>query len=249
MLQCIMHSGSGTGNQLHRYVATRCLALDHGFEFSVANPQLFKGSSFMNLDMGCDAQELPHFLQEQKEVDERGTDIRGYDGELVRNIVDNTEIDGEFQDERYWEHRADEVREWLKVKPMDFPDDVCVIGFRGGEYTYCPDLFLPQSYWDEAIAEIRKINPMMEFRVVTDDPITAERFFPTFKITHEIGADWRAVRYAPYLIIANSSFFIFPAWLNENVKKVIAPSGWARYNWHDGKFYLPQNKYKRFTYI
>jgi len=248
MIQGIFHLGSGLGNQLHRYVATRCLALDHGFEFGMANPQLFKGSSFMNLDMGSPPRELPYFLQEQKEVDERGTDIRGYDGELVRQIVDNTEIDGEFQDERYWEHYADEVNEWLKVKSMDFPHDVCVIGFRGGEYQYCPDLFLPQSYWDEAITEMRKINPMMEFRVVTDDPITAERFFPTFKITHEIGADWRAVRYAPYLIIANSSFYIFPAWLG-NAKKIIAPKGWARYNWHDGKFYLPQNQYKKFTYI
>lgn len=248
MIAGIFHQGSGLGNQLHRYVATRCIALDGGYEFGMANPELFKGSAFMNLNMGAPLNnQMMKFLQEQKVVDENGVDIRGYDGELVRTIQDNTEIDGEFQDERYWQHHADEVREWLKVKPMDFPDDVCVIGFRGGEYTYCPDLFLPQSYWDEAIDEMRKINPMMEFRVVTDDPITADKFFPTFKITHEIGMDWRAVRHAPYLIIANSSFFIFPAWLNENAKKIIAPKYWARRNL--GFWALPQNEYKKFTYI
>jgi hypothetical protein len=247
MIAGIFHQGSGLGNQLHRYIATRCIALDAGCEFGMANPELFKGSSFMNLDMGNLPGEMMNFAQEQKDVDENGVDVRGYDGELVRKIKDNTQIDGEFQDERYWQHHTKEVDEWLRVKPMDFPDDVCVIGFRGGEYTYCPDLFLPQSYWDEAIAEMRKINPMMEFRVVTDDPITAEKFFPTFRITHEIGMDWRAVRYAPYLIIANSSFYIFPAWLNENAKKIIAPKYWARRNL--GFWALPQNEYKKFTYI
>lgn len=247
MIQGIFHQGSGLGNQLHRYVATRCLALDLDTEFSMANPQNFKGSSFMSLDMGCDARDLPHFLQEQRVDNENGVDIRGYDGELVRKIVDNTEIDGEFQDERYWKHYSKEVDEWLKVKPMDFPEDVCVIGFRGGEYQYFPDLFLKQEWWDEAIAKMREINPMMEFRVVTDDPILAERFFPAFKITHEIGADWRAIRYAPYLIIANSSFFIFPAWFNTNAKLILAPKYWARHNL--GFWALPQNEYSKFTYL
>ena len=247
MIQGIFHQGSGLGNQLHRYIATRCIALDCGYEFGMANPELFKGASFMNLDMGSPYRELPHFLQEQKEVDENGVDIRGYDGELVRQIIDDTQIDGEFQDERYWQHHAKEVDEWLTVKPLAFPDDVCVIGFRGGEYSYFPDLFLTHEYWDEAIAMMRKINPMMEFRVVTDDPALAEQFFPTFKVTHEIGHDWRSIRYAPYLIIANSSFYIFPAWLNENAKMIIAPKYWARHNL--GFWALPQNEYKKFTYI
>lgn len=247
MVKGIFHQGSGLGNQLHRYVATRCIALDHGFEFGMANPELFKGANFMNLDMGSQSDGKMNFMQEQKIVDDNGVDIREYDGDLVRTIQDNTEIDGEFQDERYWKHHASEVNEWLKVKPMYFPENVCVIGFRGGEFQYVPDLFLPQSYWDEAVAEMRKINPLMEFRVVTDDPILAERFFPAFKVTHEIGADWRSVRYAPYLIIANSSFYIFPAWLNENVQKVIAPKYWARRNL--GFWALPQNEYNKFTYI
>lgn len=243
MIQGIFHAGSGLGNQLHRYVATRCLALDLGVDFAMANPENFKGSSFMNLDMGMPARDLPNFLQEQRIENEIGIDVREYDGELVRRIQNDTEIDGEFQDERYWKHHP--IDEWLKVKHMDFPDDVCVIGFRGGEYQYFPDLFLTKKYWDDAIDNMRKINPMMEFRVVTDDPILAEQFFPTFKISHEIGADWRAIRYAPYLIIANSSFYIFPAWLNEKAF-VIAPLHWARHNieiWA-----LPQNKYSRFHY-
>lgn len=246
MIQGIFHEGSGLGNQLHRYVATRCISLEHGYEFGMANPELFKGHSFMNLDMGAPARDLPRFLQEQRINDENGVDIREYDGELVRMILDNTEIDGEFQDERYWNKYGDLVDEWLSVKPMYFPDDVCVIGFRGGEYQYFPDLFLTQKYWDDAIENMRKINPFMEFRVVTDDPVLAEKFFPTFKISHEIGQDWRAIRYAPYLIIANSSFYILPTWLNKNKKMVIAPLHWAR---HNVEFWaLPQNKYKGWNY-
>src|SRR5690348_4619876 len=52
MIAGIFHSGSGLGNQLHRYVATRVLALDKGYEFSMVAPELFKGKGFMNLDMG-----------------------------------------------------------------------------------------------------------------------------------------------------------------------------------------------------
>ena len=73
--------------------------------------------------------------------DEFGNDIRSYDPEF-NFIEDNTIIEGEFQDERYWEHREKEVDEWLKVEPLEVPDDVCVIGFRGGEFALYPDLFL-----------------------------------------------------------------------------------------------------------
>ena len=43
MIAGIFHKGSGLGNQLHRYVMTRCLSLDKGMEFGMVNPELFKG--------------------------------------------------------------------------------------------------------------------------------------------------------------------------------------------------------------
>jgi len=254
MIAGIFHEGSGLGNQLFRYVAVRVLAADTGYEWMMRDPLLFKGRDFMKLDLGASAYHvvLDHMFTnqwEEKKVVVDGVDIRGYDPE-INFVEDNTYIDGEFQDERYFKHRLDEVREWLSVEPLELPDDLCVIGFRGGEYKQFPDLFLPQVWWDEAIMRMQKKNPSMKFKVVTDDVETAKQFFhdlPELEITHNVGEDWRHIRYAKHIIIANSSFYILPALLNENVEEVIAPRYWARHN--TKTWALPQNYYKSFTYI
>src|ERR1051325_1871358 len=199
MILGIFHSGSGLGNQLHRYIATRVKALDLGTDFYMIRPDLFKGRSFLNLNMGkntFEANGKTNYLNELVTTVEEGTgrtmlmpnnfpfwfeETRYYNPEW-NFIHDNTIIDGEFQDERYFEHRLPEIREWLKTEPLEMPDDVCVINFRGGEYTVSPELFLPQEYWDRAVKLMRDKYPNIKFEVHTDDPITARKFFPDFKI-------------------------------------------------------------------
>lgn len=246
MIACIFHQGSGLGNQLHRYVAVRCLALDKGYDFMVVAPENFKGRGFMELDMGvgADYMDLVYEFNEKKVV-ENGIDIRGYDPEF-NFIYDNTVIDGEFQDERYFEHRLDEVRKWLKVEPLEMPDDLCVINYRGGEYKLFPELYLTKEYWDKAIGMMKEKYPNIRFEVHTDDPDEAKNLFP-YPVIRDIGLNWRSIRYAKHLILSNSSFAILPALLNENVKEVIAPRYWARRN--KGVWALPQNYYKKFKHI
>jgi hypothetical protein len=244
MIKGCFHQGSGVGNQLFRYVATRVLATDKGYDFGMENPELFKGQSFMHLDLGKQGNTSKVF--NEKKIVENGIDVRGYDPE-INFVEDDTSIDGEFQDPRYFEHMLDEIREWLKVEPLDMPDDVCAIGFRGGEYFGIWDLFLTKDYWDDAIELMRKENPNMRFEVHTDDLELARKFFPTIDVIHDVGINWRAFRYAKYAIISNSSFYILPCLLNTDVKKVIAPRYWARRNikvWA-----LPSNYYKQFKYI
>lgn len=250
MISGIFHQGSGLGNQLARYVMTRVLAVDRECDFGMINPGLFKGYSFMNLDFGEpvtqeDVDKMDLYI-EKRTNNEKGVDIRGYDWEGIKTIQDNTVIDGEFQGEEYYEHHKGLIDRWLEVEPLDLSENLCVIGFRGGEYTIFPDLFLTKTYWDRAIAKMLEINPEMTFKIVTDDPQTAQVFFPDCEITHEIGRDWRHVRYAKYLILANSSFYILPAWLNDKAY-VIAPWGWGRHNlgfWATG-----QNIYKGWNYL
>lgn len=247
MIAGIFHKGSGIGNQLFRYVATRVLALDKGYEFGMYPDSFFKGSSFLELDMGRPVYHdavLFKFFDEKKVV-ENGVDIRGYDPE-INFVEEDTFIDGEFQDERYFIHRLPEIREWLKVEPLDMPDDTCVINFRGGEYVGLTDLFLEKEYWEEAIEEMKKMSPNIKFEVHTDDPITAKEFFPDYPIIHDMALNWRSIRYAKYLILSNSSFAILPALIGD-AKKIIAPRYWSRHN--TGVWALPQNYYKKFTYI
>lgn len=265
MIYGIMHKGSGLGNQLHRYVATRVLALDKGYEFGIVAPELFKGSSFMKLDMGNDkylySVEIPsgkthptifswydHGVGVGKTID----DVKVWQ-EWNKNIYDpdfnfvedNTIIDGNFEDERYFEHRLYEINEWLDIEWLNVPDDTCVIGFRGGEYYTVPELGLPKEYYERAITEMRKINPRMKFEVHTDDLERAKEFFPYFTAFRDIELNWRSIRYAKYAIIANSSFYVLPRLLHGGL--TIAPRYWNRYNIK--KWDYPQNYYKQFNYI
>ncbi len=241
MIAGYFHEGSGLGNQLHRYVAVRCLALDKGFKFGMLGD--FKGSTFMDIDRGIEVELLINNEFSEKKVVENGIDIRSYDPE-INFIEDNTIIDGEFQDARYFEHHLEEIKEWLKTKSLEVSDDVCVIGFRGGEYIGVPELFLTKDYWEDAI-EMMKEKGITKFEVHTDDPYTARQFFPEYPIVNDISKNWRSMRYAKYAIIANSSFYILPRLLSGGI--TIAPRFWARRN--IGVWALPQNYYKQFKYI
>lgn len=263
MIAGIFHQGSGLGNQLHRYIGTRVLALDKGCDFGMIAPELFKGKEFMNLDMGVKNEAIWDIQQGTGKVftwsgswnktsqppmktwNEWNKNIYDPDFNFVE---DNTIIDGEFQDERYFISHLPEIREWLKVEPLTIPDDVCVINFRGGEYQGVPELFLPQSYWQEAIDTMKKLVPYpLRFEVHTDDPTLAARIFYSLPIYHDIGLNWRSIRHAKYLILSNSSFAILPSLVNEKAEVIIAPHYWNRYNVK--RWDYPQNYYRQFWYI
>lgn len=247
MIAGIFHKGSGIGNQLHRYVMTRCLALDKNLPFGMIHPENFKAADFMRLDMGVPVADLKHEYNEAKLINEHGQNVADYDWDGILKIKDFTLIDGEFQGEKYYQHHLTEIGKWLKVRPLEIIATVCIINFRGGEYVGVPDLFLPMKYWDEAVRMMRGINSNMIFEVHTDDEETAQKFFPDFKIIHNPEINWRAIRYAPYLILSNSSFAILPALLNRRARMIIAPKFWAGHN--KGYWQQRQNVYNRFTYI
>ncbi len=246
MIAGIFHKGSGLGNQLFRYVAIRVLALDKGYDFSMINKEGFKGASFMNLDMGK-SNDIEFYIEEpagkvipHSDLPLREEKINCYNPEF-NFIEDNTIIDGEFQSEKYFMHRKNEIREWLKVETVSLPENLCIINFRGGEYVRVKELFLAKSYWENAMSNMRKKNADIRFCVVTDDVGTAKEFFPHLEISHNLKDDYIKIQSAHYLILSNSSFAFFPAWLNEKVRLVIAPKYWARHNVSDGYWSCESN--------
>ena len=269
MLVTELYKGQGLGNQLACYITTRVIALDKGHDFGIMYPENFKGADFFDLDYGekvvggkgpegGPAIELPqgikYYYNERKITHpENGADIRLYDKDLV-DVLDNTKIDGLMQDEQYMIHRKDEIRQWLKVKEeyecYDYSDDnTCVINFRGGEYTTHKDFFLDKDYWVNAVNNMLKINKDFRFIVITDDVYTAKKFFPNYEVHHfSIAKDYVVIKNAKYLILSNSSFAWFPAWLNKDLKYCIAPKYWGRYNISDGYWSLGQNITKGFMY-
>ncbi len=259
MIAGIFHKGSGLGNQLHRYVATRIKALELATDFSIVAPELFKGKDFMNLDMGDFRGKYVMYQIEEntgkvipsspEETIWEEWDKHTYDPDF-NFVEDNTIIDGSFEDERYFGAHLKEIDEWLKVEPLGFIDgddfeDVCVIGFRGGEYYTVPELGLPKEWYQEAIVCMLQKNINMRFEVHTDDEELAKQFFPNYPIIKDIGVNWRSMRYAKYAIIANSSFYVLPRLLNGGL--TIAPRYFNRYNVK--RWDYPQFYYKSFKYI
>jgi len=270
MISGIFYEGSGLGDQLFRYITVRTLAEEKGFEYKMFKDN-FKGDFFLEkpaILTGDYKPGLQFSIWHEKDVrDAYGNDIRSYDPE-INFVEDNTVIDGSFEDDKYWGHNLKNIDRWLKVEPLAVPDDVCVVGFRGGEYATQPDLFLPTSYYEEAIAKMHFINPHCRFEVHSDDPNTAEKMLtPIFgtnphaityvqnePISHSkhsnMGFNWRSARFAKYAIIPNSAFFILPRLLKHHEDPTaitIAPRYWARRN--TKTWARPACFYKQFKYI
>jgi len=270
MIVTEIYKGQGLGNQLWCYVTTRVIAKDKGYDFGIQSPENFKCNNFLNLDFGKPVSGgtgpeggPPHTLPEgiryyynEKKLTHphNDIDIRTHDENLV-TIPDNTKIDGVMQDEKYIAHRKEEIRSWLSVKPefecFDFSsDDVCIINFRGGEYLRNPNVFLPQKYWDDAVQHMRSLNDKLQFVVITDDVVSARRFFPRFEVHHfSIAKDYVIIKNAHYLILSNSSFASLPAWLNEKLKFCIAPKYWSQYNTSDGYWGCSYNLIQDWHYL
>lgn len=251
-----IHVGSGLGNQLHTILMTRILALDKGFEYGYVGIENFKGKSFLDLDWGKSTDLEYHIespagkliIDSKHNLFEENTN---YYNPETNFIQDGTVIDGYYQSEQYFSHRLTRVNEWLKVEPIEMPDDTCAIGFRGGEFALFPELFLTRDYWDDAI-DIMKNNGIKKFEVHTDDPELAKEFFDNrYPVIHDIGINWRSVRYAKHAIIANSSFYILPRLLKHydigEYATTIAPRFWARRNIREWS--RPDNFYRSFLYI
>lgn len=273
MITGIFHEGSGLGDQLFRYVTVRTLAEEKGLTFSMLSPQNFKGTEFMSLNYPTVYKPAIRSLATAKtwfEKDVRDTnriDIRSYDPE-VNFVVDNTILDGSFEDDKYWGHNLENVNKWLAVEPLDVSDDTCIVGFRGGEYATQPDLFLPPLYFGEAMQQLPAT--IKKYEIHTDDPNLASTFFvgSIFSITDNqpishskhsnMGFNWRSARYAKNAIIPNSAFFILPRLLKhweDPTAVTIAPRGWSRRNLAKGTgpgdfiWARPACFYRPFTYI
>lgn len=265
--------GQGLGNQLFVYVTARAIALERGCEFGICNPAALAknihsdtGNYFLDIDLGHE------ITQEEKKnytvFDDDET--RLYNGsswhdihhgayisgarECIHEVADNTLLYGNLQAESYFVAYRDELRNWLKVRPEydthEYTrENLCVIHLRHGDYSDHPELLLRRSYWKHGIENMKRIRPDMEFVIVTEDTAYAKKVFPGIPaISNDIGTDYAILKNATYLLLGNSSFAVFPAFTNENLKYAIAPKYWARHNGSDGYWASEQNIYSIFHY-
>lgn len=264
--------GQGLGNQLFCYVTTRCLALEHGYDFSILGKETIAnnihsscGLYFMDLDFGLSLEESD-FKYKYEEEEERlylpnsshdlnhGCYITGPVDSLLQ-IQGDTLISGNMQAEAYYIKYKKEIKEWLKVKEeydcYEYSkENLCILHLRCTDYLDAPELFLQKKYWMDGMKNMRKINPNMEFMIITNDVKEAEKIIPGVKAYNfDLAKDYSIIKNATYLLLANSSFTYFPAFTSETVKFVIAPKYWARHNVSDGYWASEQNIYTDFHYM
>ena len=269
MLATEILRGQGIGNQLFCYVTARSIAHTRGLDFGIkdtgwSGDKRYNQSGFywFDLDWG---QEVPDGLDVyyEKEVRKKlntchhdmtvGCDVRGYD-QGVMNVPDNTIIFGNMQDEKYFDHNKELVKEWLKVKEeydtyeyMD--DDVCVLNYRGGEYVGFHELYLTRQYWLNAMENMTKINPNMKFVTITDDVKASQAMLPEIPAYHfTVDKDYAIIKNSKHVILSNSSFPFFAVYTSDTIENIIAPKYWARHNVSDGYWAMSQNIYSGWTY-
>ena len=269
MISTELLKGQGIGNQLFCYITTRSIAHDRKLDFGIkdsgwSGDKRYNQNGFywFDLDMG---KTVPPEMNVYYEKDERlkvktchhdmthGCDVRGYDPDLV-NVPDNTLIFGNMQDEKYFIHNKELVKQWLKVRPeydtYDYLDqNVCVLNFRGGEYVGFNELYLTRKYWIDAMNNMTRINPKMEFVVITDDISAAKNMLPEIPAYHfTVDKDYAIIKNSKHVILSNSSFPFFAVFTSDTIENVIAPKHWARHNVSDGYWSTRQNLYTGWLY-
>lgn len=190
----------------------------------------------------------------------------------IWKISDNTKILGHngalgaiLQSEKYFENYEENVKSWFKINEnyeqkydkklkelgIQLDENTCVINFRGGEYRNIPHVVCRREYWKDSINHMLTLNPNMKFIVITDDPEFANFYMP-FQIPcyhDEIGFDFYTINKSKWVILSNSSFGWWAAWLNEDAKLILAPKYWASHNNSDGYWSVGESYSKKFTYV
>lgn len=147
----------------------------------------------------------------------------------------NVDLRGYFQSEKYFDEKH--VRHIFKFKEPAQKHDACVIHLRRGDYLALTDYFveLPREYYYYAINILNPIRCI----VISDDIEFAKKFFnwDVFEFyDHGEIECLKLMAAAPQVIMANSSFSWWGAWLSHG--EVVAPAQWftgraAHFNTND----------------
>lgn len=134
----------------------------------------------------------------------------------------------------------------------DYSDEnICVINFRGGEYRGLSNVLLRREYWRDSINHMLSINKNMKFLLISDDVEFAKTYMPfDIQAIHiDIGFDFYVVNQAKWVIISNSTFSWWAAWLNSKANKILAPKYFIAHNLSDGYWSVGQIYTRCFEYM
>lgn len=257
MLFIQFSEGQGLGNQLWNYLTLRSIAKYKSYDYCVLDFHNFKGIQFLDIkksnkkkdEIKYNAKKINIFNETifyDKELDNYSCD---YDKSILE-INDNTILNGLFQSENYILHEKKIINNCIKIKNnKTFLNEdwnkLCILNIRGGEYKRHKNLILPKSYWNNAIKNMKKFNPDLIYKIVTDDYRYAQKLLPEIEIIKgDISSDFKILSKAKYLIISNSSFSYFPLKMGSEPNFVISPFCWSRFGNKFDRWSSPANCYE-----
>lgn len=230
--------------------------------------------TFMDVDFGLSVEGIVHdfheewqFYQGEHEhvfltmLDKRVFSIQ----DNTRMIGHNGAFGGIYQCEDYIIDRKDDIKKWFRINEnysnkydeklkelgIVLDDNLCVINFRGGEYRSLSNVLLRKEYWRDSINHMLSINNNMQFLIISDDVECAKSYMPfDIKAIHfDIGFDFYVVNQAKWVIISNSTFSWWAAWLNDKANKILAPKYFIAHNLSDGYWSVGEIYTRCFDYI
>jgi hypothetical protein len=209
------------GNVLFTIAGIIGVATKNGYAYGFPawpNQEYFKNS------LPLLAENVP-FTDFQNPINYKGYDIgfRGFD------IPDNSRVNGYFGSEKYFTHCKDLIRKQFEMKVLCRPyENAIMVHYRN----YNPErdiawADLGRDYYLEAIKQF----PKKKVVVVTDNIEKAKQQLdiPATYISNPPIIDFYLLTKAKYLVMANSTFSWWGAWLSQ--AKVVAPK-----NWYAGEF-------------
>jgi len=267
------------GNHMWQYAVCRVIAEHKGYEWGInptPSHDYFNGDNQMKFMKVTFGKPVENIIQE---FHERWIEVQHVDlvnitmlDKRLYDIKDNTIMlgangaaGGIYQSEDYIIDRRSDILQWFSIRDeykkeyddklselgITLDENLCVINFRGVEYRGLSNVLLRKEYWRDSVNHMLTYNPSMKFLVVTDD-VECSKFFMPFDIptVHvDVGFDFYVVNQAKWLILSNSSFGWWAAWLNTHCNKIIAPKYWARHNVSNG-YWATGDSYSRFfTYM
>lgn len=237
--------GGRIGNHLWQYAVGRTVAEHKGFDFYVPKHFQLGEDLFANTSTGinhadirktyrvCDRPNFRALCGYWQKYDPTVWDVEDYSE--LRSIG--------WETEKYIINNKSNIQKWYTLKTpntnlysgLQLDEDVCIINFRGEDFKNLPDVYVHPSFYYNSINHMKSINPNMKFIVITNDVEEGKLLFPGYPVYHfGINDDFYVVNNAKYLIIANSSFSWWAAWLNNKSRFTIAPKYWHRFNANNG---------------
>jgi len=193
------------------------------------------------------------FIERQSTFDPRVLELR--EGSRLR---------GYFQSPRYFSEHSSLIRdettqvhnpsEWFRETSEELSALGSWLGvhIRRGNYTVIPGMGLaPQSYYSAAIDLVDKCVGQLPIVVFSDDPSAAHEILGR-ELLHRVRLlqppiqsrpieSMNLLRQASHLVIANSTFGWWAAWLGDHEGRMtVYPRPWLDSSWHNERDLIPE---------